>query len=470
MRPVITPEESARLDATSDESVEVLMERAGLGVALAAVEMGAGYGSKVIVLAGPGNNGGDGYVAARHLKRRGVDVEVRSLAYPKGEFSAARKASVAAVHAGVEVEPIGEPSDADLIIDALFGAGFKGTLPEEALGWIQHPSPVLAVDLPSGLSGLDGSAEGQVFSADVTVTFEAAKVGHYVGSGPSHTGALRVVPIGLPQLDPEFTICDAVDAPVPDRSHDAHKWSVGSVAVVGGSAGLVGAAVMASEAALRFGAGAVRLVVPAGLRAEAATGHPGIMTTGIGGSDAFGPTDAGLILEALGRFDVLVLGPGLGRGRGTLVSELLERWDRPLVLDADGISGANVTAIAARSAPTILTPHDGEFERLTGDAPTPQAAFGLAVDTDAVVLLKGNPTFVGGTERWAVDSGGPELATIGTGDVLAGMIGALVARGLTPEIAARSAAYRHGLAGKHLSAVTSVTAMGLLDEIGRWAN
>jgi len=470
MRPVITPEESARLDAASDEPVEMLMERAGLGVALAAVEMGAGYGSKVIVLAGPGNNGGDGYVAARHLKRRGVDVEVRSLAYPKGEFSPARKASVAAVHAGIEVEPIGEIADADLIIDALFGAGFKGSLPEVALGWIDHPAPVLAVDLPSGIDGLDGSAEGQVFNADVTVTFDAAKVGHYVGVGPSHRGALRVVPIGLPQPEPEFMICDAADAPIPDRPHDSHKWSVGSVAVVGGSAGLVGAAVLASEAALRFGAGAVRLVVPAGLQPEVAAAQPGIMTTGIGGADAFGPTDAGLILEALGRFDVLVLGPGIGRGRGTLIGELLERWDRPLVLDADGISGASIAAIGARSAPTILTPHGGEFERLTGDAPTPQAAFGLATDTGAVVLLKGNPTFIGGAEKWAVDSGGPELATIGTGDVLAGMIGALVARGLAPEVAARSAAYHHGLAGKHLSAITSVTAMGLLDEIGRWAN
>jgi NAD(P)H-hydrate epimerase len=368
------------------------------------------------------------------------------------------------------VEPIGEPADADLIIDALFGAGFRGSLPEEVLGWIGHPSAVLAVDLPSGIDGLDGSAEGQVISADVTVTFDAAKVGHYVGSGPGHVGELRVLPIGLPPPDPEFMICDSEDAPVPGRSHDSHKWSVGSVAVVGGSAGMSGAAVMASEAALRFGAGAVRLVVPAGLRSEAAAGHPGIMTTGIGGADAFGPADAGLIVEALGRFDVLVLGPGIGRGRGALVGELLERWDRPLVLDADGISGANVAAIDARSAPTILTPHGGEFERLTGESPTPQAAFGLAAATGAVVLLKGNPTFIGGAERWAVDSGGPELATIGTGDVLAGMIGALVARGLSPEVAARSAAYRHGLAGKHLSAVTSVTAMGLLDEIGRWAN
>ena len=470
MRPVITPEESARLDAAAEEPLEVLMERAGLGVALTAVGMGVGYGSKVIILAGPGNNGGDGFVAARHLRRRGVDVEVRAFGFPAGEHSPARKAAAAAVAAGIRVAPLGEPADAGFIIDALFGAGFHGRLPDEVVSWTDHSAQKLAVDLPSGLDGLDGSIGNAAFAVDQTVTFDAAKVGHFVGAGPSHTGALHIVPIGLPEPHPEFWMCDAEDAPVPTRRHDAHKWSAGSVAVVGGSSGLVGAAVMASEAALRFGAGAVRLIVPAGLRAEAAAGRPGIMTTGIGGADSFGPADVGQILEALGRFDVLVLGPGIGRGRGGLIEALLERWDRPLVLDADGISGATVTAITARAASTIITPHAGEFERLAGTSATPAATFELAGRTGAVVLLKGAPTFIGGVERWAVDSGGPELATIGTGDILAGMIGALVARGLDPEVAARSAAHRHGLAGKRSAAVTSVTAMGLLDVIGRWAN
>ena len=454
----------------SDEPVEILMERAGLGVALTAVRMGIGYGSKVIVLAGPGNNGGDGYVAARHLKQRGVEVEVHALGYPKGDDAPARKAAVAAVDAGVRIVPLGEPEPADLVIDALFGAGFRGSLPDDVVPWIGHPAPVLAVDLASGLNGLDGSVVGPAFTAEATVAFDFAKVGHLVGEGPSRSGELHVVPIGLPEPNPEFMLCDAEDAPVPTRSQDAHKWSAGSVVVVGGSAGLVGAAVMASEAALRFGAGAVRLIVPAGLREEAAAGRPGLMTMGIGGADSFGPSDVGQILEALGRFDVLVLGPGIGTGRGTLIETVLERWERPLVLDADGIRGASITALAARSAPTIVTPHAGEFERLSGSPTTPTAAFAVAAETGSVVLLKGNPTFIGGEQRWAVDSGGPELATIGTGDVLAGMIGALVARGLDPEVAARSAAYRHGLAGKHLAAVTSVTAMGLLDEIGRWAN
>ena len=374
------------------------------------------------------------------------------------------------MNAGVKVAPLGELESADLLIDALFGAGFRGSLPDVAVPWIGHPAPVLAVDLASGLSAGDGSVAGRAFSAAATVTFDAAKIGHYLGEGPERTGRLRVVQIGLPEPDPEFMMCDVVDAPIPVRGHNAHKWSAGAVAVVGGSPGVGGAAVMASEAALSFGAGAVSLIVPRGLRTEVATGHPGIMTMGVGEADSFESPDVAAILEALDRFDVLVLGPGIGKGNSTLVEALLERWDRPMVLDADGISGASVAAITARRAPTILTPHAGEFECLTGSPPGPATAFEFAEESGSVVLLKGSPTFIGGEDHWAVDSGGPELATIGTGDVLAGMIGALVSRGLAPEVAARSAAYRHGLAGKHLAAVTSVTAMGLLDVIGRWAN
>jgi NAD(P)H-hydrate epimerase len=469
MRPVITPDESARLDEAADEPVAVLMERAGLAVALAAVGMGIGYGSRVIVLAGPGNNGGDGYVAARFLKQRGVDVEIRALDFPKGEDSAARKAGAAAAHAGVRIRRLGDPEPADLVIDALFGAGFHGSLPERLVPWIEHPVPVLAVDMPSGLDGYDGSVEGPVFSADTTITFEAAKTGHYVGRGPEVCGEIVVAPIGLPPVRPAYLFTDLEDAPVPSRTPADHKWSAGSVAVVGGSEGLVGAAVMAAEAALRFGAGAVRLVVPGGVRAEAAAGHAGLMTAGIGTAVSFSDADIDVILDETARFDAMVLGPGLGAVTDGLVDALLERWGRPLVLDADGINGTGLEALAARTAPTVITPHAGEFERLTGIEPHPGAAFALAEDLEAVVVLKGSPTFVGGRKRWAVDSGGPELATIGTGDVLAGMIGALIARGLDPETAARSAAYRHGRAGKDLAAVTSVTAMGLLDVIGRWA-
>ncbi|HSR14137.1 MAG TPA: NAD(P)H-hydrate epimerase, partial [Gemmatimonadales bacterium] len=160
MKPIITPEESSRLDAAAVESVETLMERAGLGVALAAVREGAAYGKRVMLLAGPGNNGGDAYVAARYLHRRGVAAEVRALGYPRGDGAPARVMGAAAVHAGVPVAPLDRPEPCDLIVDGLFGAGFRGTLPDRAAGWIDHPAPVVSVELPSGLRGGDGSVEG----------------------------------------------------------------------------------------------------------------------------------------------------------------------------------------------------------------------------------------------------------------------------------------------------------------------
>jgi NAD(P)H-hydrate epimerase len=197
MQLVITPEESAILDAAAADRIESLMERAGLWVALAAVEMGVGYGTQVVVLAGPGNNGGDGYVAAKYLARRGASVVVHCRGYPKGDYSAARNAACAAAHAGVRVVPFGDPVPADLIIDGLFGAGFHGSLPDDVLPWLVHTAPVLAIDVPSGVASGDGSVAGEAFQADRTVTFHALKVGHLVGEGPDRSGALEVRDIGL---------------------------------------------------------------------------------------------------------------------------------------------------------------------------------------------------------------------------------------------------------------------------------
>ena len=441
------------------------MERAGLAVAIAAARMGAGYGTKVIVLAGPGNNGGDGYVAARMLRERGVDVAVRCLGYPKGDSGPNRRHAIAAAKAGVPMKPLGDPEPCDLLIDALFGAGFHGSLPDPVVPWTEHDAPVLAVDLPSGLDGTVGTIEGPAFRAARTVTFQALKTGHLIGSGPELSGEVEVAGIGLGDPRPEWMECEDADAAVPPRSRKAHKWSAGSVAVVGGSAGILGAAVITARASLEFGAGAVRLLVPGDLRAQAAAMDPGLLT-GVSGDD--GP-DADTVLAEAARFDVMALGPGLGTGGEGLVAAILQRWDRPLVIDADGVTAATVDALAARVAPTILTPHAGEFERLTGDPATPAAAASLAEKTGAVVLLKGAPTFVMGADHWVVTAGGPELATIGTGDVLTGMVAALVARGMDPESAGRTAAHLHGRAGAALAPVTSVTATGLLAEIGRFA-
>jgi len=439
-----------------------------MGVALAAARLGAGYGSKVVVLAGPGNNGGDGYVAARHLRRRGAEVLVHALGYPKGDDAPARIAASTAVDSGVRVVPLDAPEDCDLVIDALFGAGFRGEIPAEAAAWTGAGHRVLAVDLPSGLDGETGEAAGPVFRAQRTVTFHAIKVGHLIGEGPDLCGDLEVVDIGLTGGAPVFVVCDDDDAPALPRDRRAHKWSAGSVAVVGGSPGITGAPMLAARSALSSGAGAVRLLCAGGLEPTYAAMSPGVMTAGIGTGTRLGEEDADAILEGAARFDVLVVGPGLGEAGG-LVAALVERWDGPLLIDADAIAACTVEGLEARSGSTLLTPHAGEFERLTGEVAGWRAAATLATTTGAVVILKGAPTFVAGEQIWAVTAGGRELATIGTGDVLAGVAAAFVARGLDPEIAARSSAHRHGRAGGSLAARTTVTAEGLVSEIGRFA-
>ncbi|MDH3260316.1 MAG: NAD(P)H-hydrate dehydratase [Acidimicrobiia bacterium] len=468
MKPVITPEESARLDQTANDPVETLMERAGLAVALAAVAMGASYGSRVVVLAGPGNNGGDGYVAAQYLMQRGVAVVVHALAPPKSP--AAARAHRSAVEAGVRVRDLEDPVGADLVIDALFGAGFRGDLPGAVAAWTATEAPVLAVDIPSGLDAATGEAPGPAFSADCTVTFHARKVGHLVGRGPDLCGRIQVADIGLEGGHGEFLLCEEDDAPRPVRARHAHKWSSGSVVVVGGSAGLTGAAHLAARSALRGGAGAVTIACPAALQPIYAGMAAEIMTVGIGSGASFAPGDVLAVLQSASRYDVMALGPGLGTGQEGFVAGLMESWEGPLIIDADGINAIDsAAALAKRSFPTLITPHAGEFRRLADVEATFRSARELASTTGAVVLLKGSPTFVAGEQLWAVISGGVELATIGTGDVLTGLVAALWARGLDPETAARSAAYWHGRAGAAAVAGGTLTADILATEIRRFA-
>lgn len=467
MKPVITPEESARLDAASSDPVDVLMDRAGLGVALAAADMGAGYGNRVTVLAGAGNNGGDGYVAARYLAQRGAAVTVRALGLPRDTSSAAGRAAAAALSTGVPVVSLGEPAPGDLLIDALFGAGFHGELGAELVPWTELDVPTLSVDVPSGLHAGTGRVEGAAFTADRTVTFQALKTGHLLGEGPDRSGRVSVVDIGLTGLRPELLLCEKTDAPVPRRRRTAHKWSAGSVVVVGGSPGITGAAMLCATAALHGGAGAVTIACPGDLQSLYAGMSAGVMTIGVGGRDRFTGDDVEALLESVARYDVMVLGPGLGAVPPYFVAEVLRRWEGRLILDADGLNALDgVGPLRSRAAPTIITPHAGEFHRLTGSDAGYAAAGRLPDDAGVVVLLKGNPTFVLGSERWVVTSGGPELATIGTGDVLAGLAASFWAGGLEIEAAARSAAYWHGVAGRRLAATETVTAGALALAVG----
>jgi ADP-dependent NAD(P)H-hydrate dehydratase / NAD(P)H-hydrate epimerase len=463
--PVITPAEAGRLDRASTVGVDVLMDRAGRAVANAAVAMGATYGKRLVVLVGPGNNGGDGYVAARLLRERGVGVRVRALSGPKTD--AAVLACERAAATGVMIENLVEPEPFDLVIDALFGGGFRPGTDPTVDAWIDSDQRVLAVDIPSGVDPLTGKVDGGAFRAERTVTFGAHKVGHVLNQGPDYSGLVEVADIGLPVPQPAMYLTEESDVPIPRRTRTAHKWSAGSVLVVGGAVGMTGAAVMAARAALHFGAGAVGLAVPDPAAQVAASTAPELLHH--------------RLEDIPERYQVLVIGPGLGRDHDDLATKLISTWSGPVVVDADALSlvtesdlksvtvsppSGGRTGEAGRGV--VLTPHAGEFEGMGGGEPLPENATALAQKLGAIVLLKGNPTVVAGSERpWIINSGGPELATIGTGDVLAGMLGALLAQGLEPAVAARTAAFWHGTAGARLARRTTVTATGLIEEIGR---
>src|SRR5690606_34205766 len=392
MIPVVTAAESARMDQRATDPVEVLMDRAGLAVALEAVEMGVGYGSRVVVLCGPGNNGGDGYVAARYLRRRGVAVTVHALAEPRTD--AARGAADAARRAGVPIVPLGAPRPCDLVIDALFGGGFRPGLPDELRAWFEVDTPVLSIDVPTGLDPDTGEAPDGGFVASRTVTFGALKLGHLLGEGPDRSGMVTIADIGLAEGEPTLRVAEASDCPRPERRRDAHKWSAGSVLVVGGNAGMTGAVVMAGRAALHFGAGAVGVASP---QREVVAGlGPELLTYEVDD------------IEALcSRYDVVVVGPGLG-DLGEVVAA---------VADHARAASAHRGLLERAAGRLVVIPHAGEFRRLCDHGPGPEGAAALARETGCVVLLKGWPTYVtDGTVPWAVLSGGPELATIGTGD------------------------------------------------------
>lgn len=468
MQPVQTAATSAKLDAETQVPLEVLMGRAGLAVALAAVEMGVSYGSRVVVLAGSGNNGGDGYIAAHHLARRGIAVTVFAFAPPAGDVS--RRAADRAIRSGVRVRDWpDQPVPCDLVIDALFGCGFHGRLHDRIVPWTNTNAPVLSIDVPSGADASTGAVNGPVFAADRTVTFHAYKVGHFVGAAAEAAGKVTVVDIGLSGGEAEFWLAEESEATLPRRHHSSHKWSVGSVLVIGGSKGMTGAALLAARSALRFGAGSVAIAVNQA-NASAYLQAPELLTPILGEGSGWSVEDVSAVLATASRFDVVILGPGLD-GNDEFMRQILERRAGRIVVDAGALHIRNVIdVLSQREGESILTPHHGEFRAMTGRDGSYRSANQLAKETGATVVLKGHPTFVASDRLVAVTTGGSELSTIGTGDVLAGMIGAAWARGLDAPAAAVAGAYWHGRAGAEIAKTSSVTADGLLSEIGRWAS
>ncbi len=453
MKPILTGSEYRRVDKAYQGDLAAAMEKAGHAVALAATRMGYGYGHRVSVLAGPGNNGGDGYVAARFLKQRGCQVTVHALGHPKTELS--RAAREHAVRVGVSVVEMGSPVPTDLVIDSVFGGGARGGLPEVILDWMATKAPVISVDFPTGLDHDTGAADERAFVAVETITFSTINTGHVMGRGPEHCGSVTVADIGIHGGNPSLILAEESDAQLPSRDRLAHKWSAGSVLVVGGSQGMVGAAVLAGESALRFGAGSV---VVASSQPDAIHQISHALPT--------------VSLEddpAVDRFDVVVAGPGLAEADIEGALPLVEKADR-LVLDAGGLVPELVAAARTNDAEVVVTPHHAEFRRIAGSGMGTFAIRAYARSAGVIGLRKGNPTMVtDGGVPVVVGTGGPELATIGTGDVLAGMIGALMARGLDGMDAAVSGAYWHGIAGSRLRESGTVTAPELSHAIASLA-
>lgn len=417
MIPVVTPAEMAEVDARAADPVEVLIERAGAAVAWHARRLlGGTYGRRIAVLAGPGNNGADGRVAARRLRGWGAQV--------------------------IEVVPdTSHLPAADLVIDAAYGTGLSRP-------YAPPPThaPVLAVDIPSGVNGLTGEVPGGALPALETVTFQALKPGLVFPPGATFAGTTTVVDLGLDVSTATVHVVTAasVRRMLPDRPTDAHKWK-SACWVIAGSPGMLGAAVLASSAAARAGAGYVRLGVPGG----SAAGVPAEIVSSELPAEGWGSG-----LHDLDRFGSVVIGPGLGRSPGMTADVVTAAAAPvPLVIDGDGLSAIaeSPDVLVARAIPAVLTPHDGEYHRLAGEAPGPDridSARNLASATNAVVLLKGPTTVIAdpdGRVRLCA-AGDQRLATAGSGDVLSGIIGALLAQGLEPYDAATAGAWLHGRA------------------------
>ncbi|MCA2977795.1 MAG: NAD(P)H-hydrate dehydratase [Myxococcaceae bacterium] len=479
MKRALSADEMRRVEAAAAElgmPAAVLMENAGAAVARAALALAASHG-RFLVLCGPGNNGGDGLVAARHLHAAGrvVFVEVLSDAASLGGEPARNHRSLEA--AGVRCAPIAGAlpvGPGDVVIDALFGTGLSRAPAGrfgEAVGRISAfraaGAKVLSADLPSGLNGDSGVPFAPCVTADATCAFGFLKLGQALEPGASRCGAVELVDVGVPAAahavlsGPGVFVVEERDVQgrLAPRRVDGHKGTFGHVLVVAGSRGKTGAAALAAKAALRTGAGLVTVASRPEAVQPILQHAPEVMGVELASEGPLGLADFNSILEAADGKQALVIGPGLARGpdTGRLLGALLEELTIPCVLDADALNAleGQVGLLDKARGELLLTPHPGEMGRLLGRPTADVAAdrVGLAREFaqahSVVVLLKGARTVIA-REDGAVfvnPTGNAGLATAGTGDVLSGMAGALLAQGLTTEDAALVGAWAHGAAG-----------------------
>jgi ADP-dependent NAD(P)H-hydrate dehydratase / NAD(P)H-hydrate epimerase len=447
-----------------------LMERAGTGLtALVAARAPEG---RVVVVCGKGNNGGDGLVVARLLREQGRDVEVLLLA-PADDLRGVARTNLERLP-GPPPNPFDPAAlrGAGVVVDAILGTGFSGEPREPAAGALKAINEagsggavVIACDVPSGVDASTGEVAGDAVRAAATATFHAAKPGLWIAPGKNFAGNVVVVDIGIPAgapIAPSVGLIGAaiLDA-IPRRGRESTKFAAGSVLVCGGSIGLTGAPCMASEAAMRAGAGYVTVFCPASLNMVFELRLLEVMSVPLPDSDgALLHSGADTVRERAARSGALVLGPGVGRAEETvaLVRDLARTVEIPLLLDADGLNAhaGHLDALAGRPAPTVLTPHAGELARLLGRDSEDIERHRLAsvreasALAEAVVVLKGDDTLVAEPSgRVAVSRGGASaLATAGTGDVLSGVTGAFLAKRMDPFAAACAAVAVHARAGQ----------------------
>lgn len=481
MIPIVTPAQMIDADTYAVSRLRIaslhLMENAGIAVAREAVRrLGKIRSPKIAVLCGKGNNGGDGFVAARLLHECGIDVTVLvfdAASEYRGDalinyhrLDKRRIMRFSEIRKDTGFAP-------DMIIDAIFGTSFRGSLKGKYLSAVRWSNAQrgmkLSVDIPSGMNGETGAVTTDAFRADVTVTFSNPKTGFYFGRAREFTGDVIIADIGLPEKAVEkiagdvfLTESDDIRQLMPARPVNSHKHSVGKVFVLAGSRGMMGASLLCAETVLRSGAGQAILGIPDSEYLTVAKRTREVMPLPLPSTDAgsLSMTAMPMIEEKIRWSDAAVVGCGLSRNAGTmdLVRTVIRRTDRPLVIDADALTAVaeNVSVLRRRRPRSIvLTPHYGEFSRLAGvpsDDIEPnkfRLARAFAVEHGVTVVLKGAPTIIAVPTGYVFvnPTGNPGMSTAGAGDVLAGIIGALIGQGLSPEAAAVAGVFEHGAAG-----------------------
>jgi len=491
MKALCTAHEMRALDQHAIEDIgipsTVLMESAGRGAALKILQLCGGNveADEITLLIGAGNNGGDGLVVARILSGWGAQTTTILLVPPEKlspdaslNFKILKRlqSNIAVADTLTKLEELEPRIKAPrVLVDALFGTGLSrplsGRFERACTLAAQSTALKISLDIPSGINATSGASMGAHFPSDHCITFGAMKWGHMLPPGRETSHPLTVIDIGIPpesmnHIRPKAWIPRAIDTKkvLPERSTDAHKGAFGHVLLVAGSGGKAGAAILAGQAAFRAGAGLVTLGSDAKTREIAQAGSPELMTlVGREGSGEEAPLQVDNLLEAARQASVMVLGPGLGRGEALAQSlaVLLEKSTIPAVVDADAIRlmAPFAEVLKKRKGPTILTPHPGEMGALLGlssgevQAQRRDCVLEAAKKYASTVILKGFGTLTSTTEGtiYFNPTGGPWLATAGSGDVLAGCIAGLIAQGLAPEAAAWSAVFIHGTTGDRLS-------------------